>query len=48
VPRGHGARVLFDDDEELLAQMGHDTLTALGYEVEGGDIARRATRTGDR
>jgi CheY-like chemotaxis protein len=35
VPRGHGERVLFVDDEELLVRLGRETLTALGYEVEG-------------
>jgi PAS domain S-box-containing protein len=34
VPRGNGERILFVDDEELLAQLGQKTLTALGYEVE--------------
>jgi PAS domain S-box-containing protein len=34
VPNGHGERILFVDDEELLAQLGQKTLTALGYEVE--------------
>jgi signal transduction histidine kinase/ActR/RegA family two-component response regulator len=34
VPRGNGERVLFVDDEELLARLGQKTLTALGYEVE--------------
>jgi CheY-like chemotaxis protein len=33
-PRGHGERVLFVDDEELLARLGQKALTALGYEVE--------------
>jgi CheY-like chemotaxis protein len=33
-PRGHGERVLFVDDEELLALLGQKTLAALGYEVE--------------
>jgi signal transduction histidine kinase len=33
-PRGHGERVLFVDDEELLVQLGQETLAALGYEVE--------------
>ena len=34
VPRGHGERILFVDDEELLAQLGRKMLVALGYEVE--------------
>ena len=34
VSRGHGERVLFVDDEELLVRLGQRTLTALGYEVE--------------
>jgi two-component system cell cycle sensor histidine kinase/response regulator CckA len=34
VPRGHGERILFVDDEELLVQLGQKTLTSLGYEVE--------------
>ena len=34
VPRGQGQRVLFVDDEELLAHLGEKTLIALGYEVE--------------
>jgi CheY-like chemotaxis protein len=34
VPRGHGERILFVDDEVLLAQLGQETLTKLGYEVE--------------
>jgi PAS domain S-box-containing protein len=34
MPRGHGERVLFVDDEELLALLGQKTLAALGYEVE--------------
>jgi PAS domain S-box-containing protein len=35
VPRGHGELILFVDDEELLVRMGTETLTALGYRVEG-------------
>jgi CheY-like chemotaxis protein len=35
VPRGHGELILFVDDEELLVRMGKETLTALGYRVEG-------------
>jgi len=34
VPIGNGERILFVDDEELLAQLGKKSLTALGYEVE--------------
>jgi len=34
VPVGNGERILFIDDEELLAQLGQKTLTALGYVVE--------------
>jgi CheY-like chemotaxis protein len=34
VPTGSGERILFVDDEELLARLGQKTLTALGYEVE--------------
>jgi PAS domain S-box-containing protein len=34
LPRGHGERLLFVDDEELLALLGQKTLAALGYEVE--------------
>jgi PAS domain S-box-containing protein len=34
VPRGHGERVLFVDDEDLLVRLGEKTLLALGYEVE--------------
>jgi PAS domain S-box-containing protein len=34
VPRGHGERILFVDDEELLVKLGQKALTALGYEVE--------------
>jgi CheY-like chemotaxis protein/two-component sensor histidine kinase len=34
VPIGNGERILFVDDEELLARLGENTLTALGYEVE--------------
>ncbi len=33
-PSGHGERILFVDDEELLVRLGQKTLTALGYEVE--------------
>jgi len=34
VPRGHGERILFVDDEELLVRLGQSTLVALGYNVE--------------
>ncbi len=34
VPRGQGERILFVDDEELLARLGQKTLTELGYETE--------------
>jgi two-component system, cell cycle sensor histidine kinase and response regulator CckA len=34
MPRGHGERILYVDDEELLTRLGQITLTALGYEVE--------------
>jgi PAS domain S-box-containing protein len=34
VPRGHGERVLFVDDEELLVRLAQTTLAGLGYEVE--------------
>jgi signal transduction histidine kinase len=34
VPRGHGERVLFVDDEELLVQLGQKMLAELGYKVE--------------
>jgi len=34
MPRGHGERVLFVDDEELLALLGQEILAALGYDVE--------------
>jgi PAS domain S-box-containing protein len=34
IPRGQGERVLFVDDEELLARLGQKTLAALGYEAE--------------
>jgi len=34
VPVGNGERILFVDDEELLARLGQKTLNALGYEVE--------------
>lgn len=34
-PSGHGERILFVDDEDLLAQLGEKMLAKLGYEVEG-------------
>jgi CheY-like chemotaxis protein len=34
VPLGHGERVLFVDDEDVLAQLGGKMLAALGYEAE--------------
>jgi PAS domain S-box-containing protein len=34
VPRGQGERILFVDDEELLARLAHEVLTGLGYQVE--------------
>src|SRR5678815_2162259 len=34
VPCGHGERVLFVDDEELLVRLAQKTLAGLGYEVE--------------
>lgn len=34
VPLGHGERILFVDDEDLLVRLGQKTLSALGYEVE--------------
>jgi len=33
VPRGHGERLLFIDDEALLIELGRMELTELGYEV---------------
>jgi len=33
VPRGHGERILFVDDEEPLAQWGQNALERLGYDV---------------
>jgi PAS domain S-box-containing protein len=32
--RGHGERILFVDDEELLVRLGEKALTTLGYTVE--------------
>lgn len=34
VPLGHGERILFVDDEELLVRLGQKALGAIGYEVE--------------
>jgi PAS domain S-box-containing protein len=34
VPRGHGEAILYVDDEELLVQLGRQTLETLGYAVE--------------
>ena len=34
VPRGRGERILLVDDEASLVQLGRNTLSALGYEVE--------------
>jgi nitrogen-specific signal transduction histidine kinase/CheY-like chemotaxis protein len=34
LPRGHGERILFVDDEEPLAILGQKALAVLGYEVE--------------
>jgi CheY-like chemotaxis protein len=34
VPMGHGEKILFLDDEELLVRLGGKTLTGLGYVVE--------------
>jgi CheY-like chemotaxis protein len=34
VPHGQGERILFVDDEDVLAQLGRKTLTELGYQVE--------------
>jgi PAS domain S-box-containing protein len=42
VPRGQGERILFVDDEELLARLGQLTLKALGYEVEIATQPERA------
>jgi PAS domain S-box-containing protein len=33
-PLGHGQRILFVDDEEVLVLLGQKSLTELGYEVE--------------
>jgi PAS domain S-box-containing protein len=42
VPIGNGERILFIDDEELLAGLGQKTLTALGYEVESMTLPAEA------
>jgi signal transduction histidine kinase/ActR/RegA family two-component response regulator len=34
IPRGNGERILFVDDEEVLAKLGQSTLEHLGYQVE--------------
>jgi PAS domain S-box-containing protein len=34
IPHGHGERLLFVDDEEILARLGRETLSHLGYAVE--------------
>jgi PAS domain S-box-containing protein len=34
IPRGQGQKILFVDDEELLARLAHEVLTGLGYQVE--------------
>jgi PAS domain S-box-containing protein len=41
-PRGHGERLLVVDDEELLAQLGENVLTRLGYAVESTTKSARA------
>ena len=41
IPRGH-ERILFIDDEEDLATMGHEMLTGLGYQVTAKTAAREA------
>jgi PAS domain S-box-containing protein len=41
VPRGHG-RILFVDDEVMLARLGYGLLTRLGYEVEVHTSSRAA------
>ena len=33
LPHGHGERILYVDDEDLLAQLGRENLTSLGYDV---------------
>jgi CheY-like chemotaxis protein len=42
VPVGQGERILFVDDEVLLAQLGQKALAALGYEVEATTEAATA------
>jgi PAS domain S-box-containing protein len=39
---GHGERILYVDDEEMLAQMGQKTLGQLGYAVEAQTSAAAA------
>jgi PAS domain S-box-containing protein len=34
IPRGNGQRILFVDDEEVLAKLGQSTLEHLGYRVD--------------
>ncbi len=41
VPRGHG-RILFVDDEAMLARLGYGMLTRLGYDVEVYTSSRAA------
>jgi CheY-like chemotaxis protein len=41
IPRGH-ERILFVDDEEEIAAMGHEMLTGLGYRVTSKTGAREA------
>jgi PAS domain S-box-containing protein len=41
-PLGHGQRILFVDDEEMLVYLGERALTALGYEVESTTEAGKA------
>ena len=42
IPTGNGELILFVDDEELLVQMGEETLTALGYRVKGSMLPAAA------
>jgi CheY-like chemotaxis protein len=41
IPTGH-EKILFVDDEEALVEMGHETLTGLGYHVESRTSSREA------
>jgi CheY-like chemotaxis protein len=41
IPTGH-ERILFIDDEKALVEMGHETLTELGYHVESKTASREA------